>query len=195
MKRFLISLLLALPLSAAIPTQAQTQEQHMEFMGIPMKGTINAFAQKLQAKGMKITDREDNIITLSGTFAGANDCYIDILETPKKEIWRVGVSSFNYTWETLSGRYFRWKEMLTQKYGEPLTCTEEFQTTYPPDSDAMRWHYVNSRKCNYRSTFLAENGYIILTIMKIRYNKNYVSISYTDWINEQKMEDSAMDDL
>ena len=62
MKRLLIAILLALPLLAA-PAQAQTtEEQHLEFMGIPIDGTLNAFAQKLQAKGMEITVRVNGAI-------------------------------------------------------------------------------------------------------------------------------------
>lgn len=198
MKRLLIAILLALPLLAA-PAQAQTtEEQHLEFMGIPIDGTLNAFARKLQAKGMKIINRADNIITFSGTFAGASDCTISLFGTSKKEIWRASAdSNWDYytSWSSLSNHYFRWKEILTQKYGNPLVCIEEFQSTYPPDSDAMKWIYVNSGKCNYRSEFYTENGYIILHINNLGINKNYVGIIYTDWINEQKNIDSAIDDL
>ena len=63
MKRLLIAILLTLPLLAA-PTQAQTtEEQHLEFMGIPIDGTLNAFARKLQAKGMEIK-YQNNIVCL-----------------------------------------------------------------------------------------------------------------------------------
>ena len=78
---------------------------------------------------------------------------------------------------------------------EILLYASVFKSTYPPDSDAMKWIYVNSGKCNYRSEFYTENGYIILHINNLGINKNYVGIIYTDWINEQKNIDSAIDDL
>ena len=113
MKRLLIAILLALPLLAA-PAQAQTtEEQHLEFMGIPIDGTLNAFARKLQAKGMKIIDRENGTISLSGNFAGDNDCSIFLLGTSKNEIWRAAVaSSTHYSWSSLADRYFTLKNIL-----------------------------------------------------------------------------------
>ncbi|HIU38438.1 MAG TPA: hypothetical protein IAD18_02085, partial [Candidatus Limisoma intestinavium] len=107
MKRLLIAILLTLPLLAA-PTQAQTtEEQHLEFMGIPIDGTLNAFAQKLQAKGMKIIDRENGSILLSGNFAGYSGCTIGILsDTSGQTIWRAGVIFTDYdSWSLLSSCY------------------------------------------------------------------------------------------
>lgn len=197
MKRLLIAILLTLPLLAA-PAQAQTtEEQHLEFMGIPIDGTLNAFAQKLQAKGMKITDRENGAIFLSGNFAGDNDCTIGLIGTSKNEIWRAGViSSAYYSWSTLADRYFTLKNMLAQKYGDPISV-EEFQVLYTPDSDSDKWHCVIMDQCNYAATYITENGQIDLSIINygILAGGAAVMLKYTDQANSQNKLDSMMDDL
>lgn len=199
MKRLLIAILLALPLLAA-PAQAQTtEEQHLEFMGIPIDGTPNAFAQKLQAKGMKIIDRENGSILLSGNFAGYSGCTIGILsDTSGQTIWRAGVIFTDYdSWSLLSSCYFRLKDMLTQKYGTPYNCVEEFQTYSQPTDDFTKMHYVKMDQCKYASLFGMPEGYIILDIIAngITTSNPSVRLMYTDRINEQKKDRSAMDDL
>lgn len=201
MKRLLIAILLALPLLAA-PAQAQTtEEQHLEFMGIPIDGTLNAFAQKLQAKGMKIIGREDNGIALSGNFAGYRDCFIFVLSYPSASIqtvWRVAVIlPSSDSWSSLSSCYFRLKDMLTQKYGTPYNCVEEFQAYSQPTDDFTKMHYVKMDKCSYESIFEISEGYIGLKINAngITTSDPCASLIYTDQINEQKRDNSAMDDL
>ena len=197
MKRLLIAILLTLPLLAA-PTQAQTtEEQHLEFMGIPIDGTLNAFAQKLQAKGMKITDRGNGEIFLSGDFAGDNDCTIGLIGTSKNKIWRAAVlSTTHYSWGTLADRYFTLKNMLAQKYGDPISV-EEFQVLYTPDSDSDKWHCVIMDQCNYSSTYTTENGIIDLSILNhgVLVGGACVVLMYTDRINTQNKLNSIMDDL
>ena len=189
MKRLLIAILLTLPLLAA-PTQA-------EFMGIPIDGTLNAFARKLQAKGMKIIDRENGTISLSGNFAGDNDCSIFLLGTSKNEIWRAAVaSSTHYSWSSLADRYFTLKNMLAQKYGDPISV-EEFQVLYTPNSDSDKWHCVIMDQCNYAATYITENGQIDLSIINygILAGGAAVMLKYTDQANSQNKFDSIMDDL
>lgn len=198
MKRLLIAILLALPLLAA-STQAQTtEEQHLEFMGIPIDGPLNAFAQKLQAKGMEITVRVNGAILLSGNFAGDNDCTICLNGTSKNEIWRACVmSSPYYSWSTLADRYFTLKNMLAQKYGDPISV-EEFQVRYTPDSNSDKWYCVIMDQCNYASTYITENGQIDLSIIKyhgILTESAAVMLTYTDQANSQNKFDSMMDDL
>lgn len=197
MKRLLIAILLTLPLLAA-PAQAQTtEEQHLEFMGIPIDGTLNAFARKLQAKGMKIIDRENGTISLSGNFAGDNDCSIFLLGTSKNEIWRAAVaSSTHYSWSSLADRYFTLKNMLAQKYGDPISV-EEFQVLYTPNSDSDKWHCVIMDQCNYAATYITENGQIDLSIINygILAGGAAVMLKYTDQANSQNKLDSIMDDL
>lgn len=198
MNRLLIAILLTLPLLAA-PTQAQTtEEQHLEFMGIPIDGTLNAFARKLQAKGMKITARDHEAILLSGNFAGYSDCFITILSDPLgKTVWTVGVHLPSYdSWSSLSSCYFRLKDMLTQKYGTPYNCVEEFQSITQPNDDFTRMLYTKMDQCNYASLFKIPEGYIILDIVNgITTPDPSVRLTYTDRINEQKKDKSAMDDL
>lgn len=79
MKRFFsLALLLILFGSAAMYA-----DPHMSFMGIPMNGNLSTFCGKLVSqKGLRIVERDDDkgVYTLSGKFAGYNNCEFYIFD-------------------------------------------------------------------------------------------------------------------
>lgn len=199
MKRLLIAILLALPLLAA-PAQAQTtEEQHLEFMGIPIDGTLNAFARKLQAKGMEIKYQNLNDVWIIGDFAGNEDCWIiPLANTSSDPVWRVSVMlppTNMWSWSVLEDRYLTFKNMLSRKYGEPTQCIEEFNTTIQPDDDRSKMYHAQMERCNYYCQFQAINGFIELKIISLGTDGVSVALLYTDSINLSSKMDSIMDDL
>lgn len=71
-----------------------SSSQSMLFMGIPMRGNINSFAQQLvNQKGCRIVSNnvEQNSISMRGTFTG-KDCEIYVFGSPTtKQVYRVNV--------------------------------------------------------------------------------------------------------
>ena len=85
--------------------------------------------------------------------------------------------------------------MLTQKYGEPSEVIEEFQTYSEPRSDDMKLLYLKTDKCKYETSFVCENGVIILKMAHIGYDSCFVVLTYYDSINTKLATGSAIDDL
>lgn len=100
--------------------------QHMKFNGISMGETPTVFINKLKAKGFT-PKYQNNDDILMGDFCGVQDCIIVVTTDrnivlsvcvmfPKKEMWKYLETEYNY-----------FKSLLTQKYGNPYKCVEEFQ--------------------------------------------------------------------
>lgn len=65
------------------------QAKHLEFMGIPINGTITSFQTKLQAKGCTLSKDNNQLPTgnrgFKGVFAG-KDCNINVLYDHKTSL-------------------------------------------------------------------------------------------------------------
>ena len=59
---------------------AQTPNNHLTFKGIPITGTLENFAQKMEAKGFKKKYSNKRIIGLEGEFAGYSGCKITVFK-------------------------------------------------------------------------------------------------------------------
>ena len=73
---------------------AQTPNNHLTFMGIPITGTLESFAQKMEAKGFKKKYSNKRIIGLEGEFAGYSGCKITVFKILNRNIVRKVVVSF-----------------------------------------------------------------------------------------------------
>lgn len=106
------------------------QTEHMKFKGIPMEGTLQSFTLKLKAKGYVPLGTEDGVSVLKGEFAGYKNCHIYAVADKSGMICRVCVEFPKMDkWSDLESCYSSYKDMLTEKYGEPKVCVEEFQTS------------------------------------------------------------------
>ena len=87
--------------------------------------------------------------------------------------------------------------MLTQKYGEPASVVEEFQSYRggKDDSDNIKMHYVKHDRCQYITVFSTESGSIELRIDHNDMLECYVILVYEDNANGDKVRSNAIDDL
>lgn len=197
MKRYFLSMLI---LFTALVADAQSSNEHMKFMGIPMVGTVQSFAQKLEARGLQFDSKDkDGNYYFNGTFFNEENCHIYVGHTANtQQVYQAGVSfSPDNTWEALSKKYFRLKEALTKKYGEPSFVIEEFAGG-EPSSDKGKFRAIDSGVCQYRTQFTTEAGWIFLTIVsgKVGDDKTfYVHLLYVDKENEATETKNAYDDL
>ena len=129
MKHLLCTLLLTLTVCLC-----SAQTEHMKFKGIPMEGTLQSFTLKLKAKGYVPLGTEDGVSVLKGEFAGYKNCHIYAVADKSGMICRVCVEFPKMDkWADLESCYSSYKDMLTEKYGEPKVCVEEFQNEYVKD--------------------------------------------------------------
>ncbi len=132
-----------------------------------------------------------------GEFAAYKDCTIGVISLKEKDlVYKTTVIFPSYeTWSSLSDNYFTIKDMLSQKYGEPAVCVEEFQSRVEPYDDQMRMHFVQSDLCKYQTSFETSKGSIQLSIFHQDYSNNFVLLEYFDKINGKVASNRALDDL
>ena len=106
MKRILLLLLLTvISLNCALPANAD-KEEYLQFMGIPIEGSVSSFVRKLQSKGFKLVTYVDDNVLLVGNFAGYSDCSVYVCGDNEKKMSHVFVSlPVQSSWSELEKRY------------------------------------------------------------------------------------------
>lgn len=186
MKKIILISLLGL---CTINLSAQNPSTHLTFMGIPINGSPNEFMLKLTNKGMSYIKSTGDITLRQGDFAGFNDCTIGIYAN-NNIVNSIVVSTPKYDeWTSLETGYNFLKLGLTEKYGDPISCTEEFQSyRYPNNTRKMK--LAKTGNLTYNSLFETDEGYINLSILK-----DHCQIIYTDKDNFTTSETAKYNDL
>ncbi len=178
-----------------ISTSISAQENHMKFMGISMNENIKTFINKLQQKRFNELEDLGICYMLKGKFAGYNDCNVFVYPSSGNKVKTVAVSlPFADNWTVLYGGYKKIKDMLTEKYGAPGFCREEFDSYTEPEDDNSKYHEAMMERCKYVSEFDRGNGFIKVLIASVQMHC-YTNIIYVDIINQKESDNSAMDDL
>lgn len=174
------------------------QVEHMTFKGVPIDGSVNEMVSKLEKKGLKYIKTIDGTAVMAGSFASYNECTIFVGDQGTGTVCAAGVYfPEKDTWNLLYGNYSNIKELLIQKYGEPSSCIEQFQTSYPPEDNYMKMIYIKSDKYDYKCIWDTPNGIIELSIAHFDTLSStcQVLLTYVDIINASKNKSNAIDDL
>ena len=156
------------------------------------------FAQKLGAKGFKKVFSNKDAVVFEGEFAGYSGCTIYVLKVPNRNIvYRVGVFfPKESSWARLEEEYNQFKDMLTNKYGKPISCSETSKGGASNFRDSDKMSLVEKGECNYLSQWKVDNGSIELYIT---YGKEesygLVILKYNDHINSALADKAKEDDL
>lgn len=157
-----------------IASLPQPEKGHLEFMGVPIDGNLQAFTGYLQFQsGMQKVKKEGKTNILSGKFAGYKDCKIYVFSySDDLEVWRTGLeipSTAFETQEEFEAVYTALNNGLTDIYGAPVN-----------------------------GAFRTENGRIEL-YTATRNDKGKITacirLSYTDTENEEKKDAAFKSDL
>ena len=166
---------------------AQTPNNHLTFMGIPITGTLENFAQKMEAKGFKKKYSNKRIIGLEGDFAGYSECKIYVYKTPNRNIVYKVVVFFpkESSWTRLEKEYNQFKDMLTNKYGEPSWSSETFKEGALTFNDDAKMRSLKEENCDYWTVWKVENGYITVKISSISdTDDGNIKLRYFNKIND-----------
>ena len=169
--------------------------QHLKFKGIPLEGTLTDFVSQLKAKGFTYAGTEDGIALLQGEFAGYKNCIVGVATfSGTQNVCKV-VSLFpdKENWSGVTSDYYGLKELLTEKYGQPVSIEEFSNRT--PSSDISKFNAILYGECNYSSTFTTEGGKIRLSMKKNDEISAQVVLEYFDDENSSKVRQQIMDDL
>ena len=183
----------------ALGASAQKISEHLKFKGIPIDGPIEEFVNKMEDKGLKYVEKINNHYALTGKFAGYSNCDIYCLCAENSDIiYRVGVFfPYKDTWNSLFTNYDIIKSYLTEKYGNPSECKENFKYEVG-NSDFSKFYAAQNEDCDFETTFNLKEGTIILSInsTKIKHEKFCnIKLVYTDSANSEIDRNNAIDDL
>ena len=177
---------------------AQTPNKHLTFKGIPITGTLESFAQKLEAKGLKKVYSDKTRVLLEGEFAGYSGCNILVGKVPNRNIV-YHVSVFlpeESSWARLEEQYNQFKDMLTNKYGEATLHSEKFKEGASTFSDGAKMSSLKEGNCNYWTQWAVDNGIITVDIAHIiDTDGGNIRLGYFDKINDALADKAKADDL
>ena len=176
---------------------AQTESPHLSFKGVPIDGTLNEYVQKMQQRGFTYIGTDDNgVALLMGDFAAYKGCTVGVATLKQQDLVSKIAVVFHKcdTWSTLSDNYYSLKEMLTEKYGDPIDVIEEFQSYSDPTDDRSKFIHVITDACKYITTFETPKGRIQLHIDH-NLGDGFVVLSYFDKSNGETIRAKAMEDL
>lgn len=171
-------------------------EGHLKFKGVEINGTPKDFVQKLIEKGCKFITKEDEIYLLIGDFASYNNCEIGVMAFDNM-VTKVAVQLPGGvdSWSVLYNQYTTLKDMLTQKYGQPVIDVEEWQGYGgKPTDDNSCMHELRMDRAKIGCGFQTTNGSIELVMLSMKMECR-VWLTYTDAMNTNTVMDSAMEDL
>ena len=177
---------------------AQTPNNHLTFKGIPITGTLENFAQKMEAKGFKKIYSDKSCIGFKGEFAGYSECNVYVFKVPNQNIvYRVGVCfPQESSWANLEKEYYKFKGMLTNKYGDPALQSETFKEGASTFNNHAKMASLKEGNCDYMAEWVADNGIIQVRIFSIPDTYDgYICLTYFDKINDALAKKAKEDDL
>jgi len=123
-KLFLVTLLALLTLSV------QGQKTHLKFMGIPLTGTINNFQTKLSAKGIKVDQKVNKMVTegarvFKGTFSGEDAIIFIYYDVKTKIVYRAKVVIKCFNADNYKEKFYALKNNLSKKYADAYKYEDE----------------------------------------------------------------------
>lgn len=164
----------------------EQREQHLTFRGVEIDGPISAFKEKMQELGYMsgYEDEKTGSVVFDGSFSGKEGCMICVLNSKEiDKVYKVEVSfPEDEDWSRLKQNYFFYKELLTEKYGEPCTSYEMNLPEYKfEEIDEMQG--LIEGKCLFTSIFETTLGHILLKIDSADYGV-FIKIGYEDRLNQ-----------
>lgn len=183
MKKSFTTLLLAVLTLILWGGVSAQNSKHLTFQGIPIDGTVERFASKLEKQGFTIVREPDTkeIICLKGRFAGYNDCLIDLPPADSSQhIQSVNVLfPKNKDFSVIMSQYRKISTMMKQKYGKPI---DEIKLD-DGDEEILKENLLTENPL-FLLIFDSEPGGIYVAISRDSEDGSYfMALSYQDEIN------------
>lgn len=188
MKKIFLTLICSL---ISVVAFCQTTE-HLKFMGIPINGTPNAFAQKMTAKGFKHLTKEDtdHSNAYAGKFAGDYNCKI-VVFTYKNTVYAVlvNIPFEGRSWEYLKSEYLNMIEHIYANYDAIAVTNLEYFDSPFQEGNSREFCALSVDMCRFTKGFSIygiDDEYpsgIITSISISRFYEPALTVYYTDGIN------------
>lgn len=171
--------------------------KHLEFMGIPINGTINSFQTQLLKKGLK-PDPLNNILPVgvrgfTGNFAGENAQFYIYYNPTTKVVYQCRVLILESSLKSSVQNAFEYfKDMLKDKYEWHSLTSDMLEENNDPYEYSL---CVIEPPMVEGATVLGIISIDIADYEKLFTQKYAVRIEYEDLSNSRANKDSNMDDL
>ncbi len=137
------------------------------FNGVPISGDMATAVTRFKAKGFTVTDNLKNMTVMKGTIQGIpTEVFIKV--TPiSKQVYAFSMYFTNHiSWFGIKGEYDKFKDILTEKYGQPDNEYDFFSTPYYL-GDGYELQALRLEKCTYATYWFGkENMNIALEMSK-----------------------------
>lgn len=192
---------------------------HLIFNNVPINGSLKNYVAQMEKKNFRIYVEHDMFdlegdeetkeqkeqreqkakleaykegkATMLGDFADFKKCslYVETLAN-KDLVYKIQVEfQYVYEWEKKKENYFHLKQLLTQKYGAPTSCTEKLKPESMEDYDINNSFHKGRSK--YETIYKTDKGDITLYI-----NKNSrIILEYLDKKNSELITEHALEEL
>lgn len=190
---------------------------HLIFNNVPINGSLKNYVAQMEKKNFRIyverfdlegdeetkeqkEQREQKAklkaykegkATMVGDFADFKKCrlYVETLAN-KDLVYKIQVEfQYVYEWEKKKENYFHLKQLLTQKYVTPTSCTEKLKPESMEDYDINNSFHKGRSK--YETIYKTDKGDITLYI-----NKHYnLILEYLDKKNSELITEHALEEL
>lgn len=173
--------------------------KHLEFMGIPIDGSISTFQTKLLAKGCKLSKSSstapNGVREYTGTFAGKQCNIVVWYSVRTRQVYQVrAITQWSESKSTARTNFSYYKDLLKKKYGD-RSLTSDFTGDTKEGDDIFYLTVYGSANDDYAQA----SGYIYLSVeeLELDYSPNEytVFVTYEDRTNSQKNENDQLNDL
>ena len=190
---------------------------HLIFNNVPINGSLKYYVAQMEKKNFRIYverfglegDEEtkeqkeqkeqkakleaykEGKAMMVGDFADFKKCrlYVETLAN-KDLVYKIQVEfQYVYEWEKKKENYFHLKQLLTQKYGAPTSCTEKLKPESMEDYDINNSFHKGRSK--YETIYKTDKGDITLYINK----HYYLILEYLDKKNSELITEHALEEL
>jgi hypothetical protein len=161
-------------------------QNHLQFLDIPINGSIENFTKQLESKGLDKIDKNVFI----GSFGEYNDAIFFVTENENsKNVSDIHVY-FYYSdnFSELMNNYKKIKEVLSKKYGTKYKETNNF-TEYKFESGKENLKRFNEGSYNIFCQWNLSNGLIEMGFINLL-DDTYISILYRDLVNHNSKNES-----
>ena len=167
------------------------QNNHFQFKGIPIDGSLTNFGRELAKQGF--VEVANN--TYKGKFL-RNEAIVALVGDDDNMIWRVAaIMPSTDTWSILESSYNGYVELYTQKYGKPSKSGKNF-LDYTGNGSALKMIAIDKGECNYYAIWNLPQGSIEVRIVKgSKYLEGTVRIIYTDKANKEDVRKSDLSEI
>lgn len=164
-------------------TQAFSEE-HLEFLGFPIDGTVNEYASKLKSKGFYVSPENEyaskGLRVMEGPFLENIESFGLHYDPDTKTMYSVTFARSCFTEEEAKELYYKLESLIREKH---------FEATYKTDIDKS---YI------YSCSFKSDLGIISLGIKEYDF-MYHINMTYCDRINYipiyKKRHQRALDDM